>query len=123
MTTTSGTTGIRDPENPDVWLVWPWPVEAGFCEVVRHFLSSVWPLFGDTNPVRRLAYCEGYQAALLAATTDKLSGPGTWEWRDELLSCVARSVTTYRAQVQAGRAGPDGRQPSQLAPHTRIAWP
>ena len=100
-TTTNATTGIRDPENPDRWLVWPWPAEAGFCEVVRHFLASVWPLFRDTNPARQLAYYEGYQAALLAASTDDLHGPGAMEWRDELLSCVARCVTTHREQVQA----------------------
>ncbi|HEX3649538.1 MAG TPA: hypothetical protein VHV49_14015 [Pseudonocardiaceae bacterium] len=102
MTTTT-TTGIRDPEKPNVWLVWPWPVEAGFCKIVRHFLTCLWPLFGDTNPARQLAYYEGYQAALLAATTDDLRGPGALEWREELLACVARCVTTHRAQVQAGR--------------------
>lgn len=100
MTTTNHTTGIRDPRKPDIWLVRPWPIDAGFCQVVRHFLTSFWPLFGDSNPVRQLAYYEGYQAALLAASTDDLRGPGAWEWRDELLSCVARCMTTYR--VQAG---------------------
>lgn len=100
MTTTSTTTGIRDPENPDVWLVVPWPVDAGFGEVVRHFLTSFWLLFGDTDPVRQLAYYEGYQAALLAAGTTGLHGPGALEWRDDLLTCVVRCIATYREQVR-----------------------
>ena len=103
MTTTSTTTGIRDPENPDHWLVWPWPDEAGFCEVVRHFLNACWPLLGDSDPARQLAYYEGYQAALLAASTEYLHGPGAWEWRDGLLAAVARCIARYRAQVQAGQ--------------------
>jgi hypothetical protein len=102
VTTTTATTGIRDPKNPSVWLVWPWPVDAGFGDVVRHFLTYFWPLSGDSDPARQLAYYEGYQAALLAAPTDGVRGPGALEWRDELLACVARCVTTYRAQVQAG---------------------
>ncbi|HEX3648969.1 MAG TPA: hypothetical protein VHV49_11110 [Pseudonocardiaceae bacterium] len=97
--TTCTTTGIREPRAPGAWLVPPWPAEAGFCAVVRHFLTSLWPLFGDSDPARQLAYYEGYQAALLAAPTGDLRGPGASEWRDELLAWVSRCVTTYREQV------------------------
>jgi hypothetical protein len=90
------TTGIDAPDRSPVG---PWPADAGFCAVVRHFLTSCWPLFGDDDPARQLAYYEGYQAALLAAPADDLRGPGASEWRDELLASVARCVTTYREQA------------------------
>jgi hypothetical protein len=100
---TNAPTGILDPEHPDRWLVPPWPVAARFGEVVRHFLTSCWPLFGDSHPERHRAYFVGYQAALLAAPTDNLHGPGALEWRDELLSCVARCVSAHQEQVAAAR--------------------
>lgn len=102
MRITDHTSGIRDPENADVWLVRPWPVDAGFCAVVRHFLTAyVWPLRGDQNTARQLAYFEGYQAALLAASTDELRDQAGLRWRDELLGCVGDCVAQYRQEVAA----------------------
>lgn len=98
MIAPTAVTGIRDPDDPDRWLVLPWPVEAGFCEVVRHFLPAHVRLLGDKNTARQLAYFEGYQAALLAASTDDLQHPTAWEWRDDLLRCTARCVAIYQGK-------------------------
>jgi hypothetical protein len=93
-------TGILDPVRPDRWLVPPWPVDAGFGEVVQHFLTSfIWPLSNDSHPARQRAYFVGYQAALLAAPTDDLHRPGALEWRDELLRCVASCVNGQQEQT------------------------
>lgn len=94
MTTLSRTcTGILDPDDHGRWLVRPWPVDATFGEVVRHFLPAyLYQLQGDTNTARQLAYFEGYQAALTAASTHQLSEPAGWQWRAGLLGSVGRCV-------------------------------
>lgn len=100
MIDTNAPTGILDPVRPDRWLVPPWPVDAGFGAVVRHFLMSFpWPLSDDSHPARHQAYFADYQAALLAAPTDDLHGPGALERRDELLRCVARCVNGHQEQA------------------------
>jgi hypothetical protein len=90
--------GIRDPDDPDRWLVPPWPIDAGFCEMVRHFLPAHVRLLGDTRVARQVAYFEGYQAALLAAPTDDLRHPTARKGRDELLGSIAQGTATYRAK-------------------------
>jgi hypothetical protein len=98
-------TGIVDPDDPGRWLVCPWPVRATFCEVADHFLmTSVRRDFSETSVARRLAYYEGYQAALRAAPTDDLVHSIAWEWRDELLTCIDGRVAHYRA-VHAAAGG------------------
>jgi hypothetical protein len=66
--------------------------------VVRHFLPAHVGLLGDKRTARQVAFFEGYQAALLAASTDDLCHPTAWGWRDELLGWIARCVAIYRAE-------------------------
>jgi hypothetical protein len=66
--------------------------------VVRHFLPAHVGLLGDKRTARQVAFFEGYQAALLAASTDDLRHPTAWAWRDELLGGIARCVASYRAK-------------------------
>lgn len=82
--------GIRDPERPERWLVRPWPVDAGYRAVVGHFLVAYFHV--DYGASRQLAYFRGYQAALAAAPTDELTCRMDWQWRDELIHCVAQCV-------------------------------
>jgi hypothetical protein len=104
-------TGIRDPGDLGRWLVVPWPVTAGFCEVVRHFLPAHAGLLGDKRTDRQVAFFEGYQAALLAASTDDLRHPTAWHWRDELLGCLAECVAIYRVKQAEQRAADVRRLP------------
>jgi hypothetical protein len=109
-TASAASTGIPDPDDPDHWLVRPWPVRAGFHEVVHHFLMAYTWRLDSADTVRRLAYFEGYLAALKAAPTAKLTYPADWRWRDELLSCVGDCVTQFRdkgtAQGHQAKATP-----------------
>lgn len=87
------TTGVRNPERPEWWLVRPWPPGAGFCAVVRHFLTAYFHI--DRGVAHQLAYFRGYQAALAAAPTDELTLPGDRQWHDELVSCIADCVAVF----------------------------
>ena len=40
----------------------------------------------DTT-IHQLVYWDGYQAALKKASTDELTGPGAWQWYDDLMRC------------------------------------
>jgi hypothetical protein len=103
VTTMNNTsTGILDPDDPGRWLVCPWPARATFCEVVDYFMmAGLWRGFSDVSVASRLAYYEGYQAALRAAPTDDLVHSVAWEWRDELLTCIDGRVAHYRAEHAA----------------------
>ncbi|MGH7867186.1 MAG: hypothetical protein ACREP9_06025 [Candidatus Dormibacteraceae bacterium] len=103
--TTNPITGIPDPDGSGRWLVRPWPREASFCEITRHFLTAyIWRLQNDTNVARQLAYFQGYHTALQAAPTHELKHDCDWQWRNDLQNCVARCVASYQgkyvAQVQ-----------------------
>ncbi|MBB5158126.1 hypothetical protein [Saccharopolyspora phatthalungensis] len=92
-------TGIPDPGDPGRWLVRPWPANASFCEVVRHFLNAyVWRLLQDTDVRRQLDYFSGYRAALENAPTYELTCAADWQWREELLAVVGRCVDLFEAQ-------------------------
>lgn len=98
------TTGIANPDKPGHWLVPPWPTKASFSDVVRHFLRFY--LWRDTNTAHLLAYFEGYQAALEAAPTDKLTNPSDRRWHEDLLDCIGRCVRQFqeeRAAVSGAR--------------------
>lgn len=96
------TPGIPDPLDPTLWLVRPWPVDAGFCHVVRHFLTIyVGRLQGERSTARQLAYWEGYQQALKTAPTDELTGPGAGHWHDDMVRCVDDCVATFREKARA----------------------
>lgn len=97
------TTGIPHPDGPGYWLVPPWATDATFGDVVRHFLRfRVWD---DTNTAHLLAYYEGYDAAIDAATTDESRCPGRERWRQDLRDSVNRCAISYREkfEVEIGR--------------------
>jgi hypothetical protein len=95
-------TGIADPDRPDLWLVCPWPAQASFCEVVRHFLMAyVYGLQGEQSVARQLAYFEGYDMALKAASTRDLTHEVAWQWRDELMGCVGDCVAIFQEKAAA----------------------
>lgn len=120
------TAGLRDPDDPTTWLVRPWPVNATFCEVVRHFMTAfLHRLQTKPSTAALLAYYETYQTALQEASTAELTYPVAWQWRDEMLDCVGRCVAQFRAQSaerkpdpapdrvrQVGRRGNDCAQPT-----------
>jgi hypothetical protein len=96
------TPGIPDPEDPSRWLVWPWRLGAGFCDVVRHFLTVyVGSLQGDRNTARQLAYWEGYQTALTAASTDELTHAAALHWHADMVRCVGDCVAVFREKAEA----------------------
>src|SRR5258708_6085699 len=96
------TSGILDPDRPALWLVWPWPVGASFCDVVRHFLTTyVGGLQSDRSVARQLAYFEGYAAALAVASTHELTYAADLRWHDELVACVADCVAVFREKQSA----------------------
>lgn len=93
------TTGIPHPDKPGQWLVPPWPTNASFCDVVRHFLRH--HLWRDTNTAHLLAFFEGYQAALDGAPIDELRYAGHWRWFEDMRDCVDRCASFYREQHTA----------------------
>jgi len=96
------TTGIPDPDRPALCLVYPWPVDATFGEVVHHFLMTyVLGLQSDSSVARQLAYFQGYQAALAVASTHELTGAAAWQWHDELLECIAAGVAVFQERAVA----------------------
>jgi hypothetical protein len=96
------TPGIPDPDRPSLLLVRPWPIDAGFCDVVRHFRTTyVSGLQGERSVARQLAYFEGYQAALAKASTHELTGAAAWQWHDELSACISECVATCTAMLAA----------------------
>lgn len=96
--------GVPDPHDPSRWLVRPWPTSATFCEVVRHFLNAyMWRLQGHASTAQLLAYFKSYQAALHAASTEEPTCVTAWQWRDELLTCIANCIVQYQDQ-NAGQA-------------------
>lgn len=100
------TAGIPDPLDPARWLVRPWPANASFGGVVRHFLTVyVGRLQGEHRTARQLAYWEGYQAALKEAPTDELTGPGARHWHDDMVRCVDDCVAVFREKARAERLG------------------
>ncbi len=96
------TRGIPDPDHPGRWLVWPWPVQASFCDVVRHFLRAYVPgLLAERGVARQLAYFEGYAAALAVAPTHELTYAADWQWHDELAGCIGDCVAIFRERAAA----------------------
>jgi hypothetical protein len=93
MATGKAATGIIDPDDPSRWLVPPWPVQACFGEVVRHFLMAyMWRLQDNTDVRRQLAYFEGYRAALKAAPMPEVAYPIDKQWQGELLACIGECI-------------------------------
>ncbi len=96
------TTGIRDPENPEQWLVSPWPAQAGFCDVVQHFQwASLMRLPNNSSTVRHLAFNEGFQAALAVAPTNEFEYQAQWNWRGYMMDSVDRCAALFREKYVA----------------------
>ena len=93
------TTGIANPDKPGHWLVPPWPTDATFSDVVRHFLR--YTLWRNKNTAHLLAYFEGYQAALHSAPTDELPYAFYRHWCADMRDCVSRCVRIYRERRAA----------------------
>jgi hypothetical protein len=92
--------GVRDPEDPDRWLVAPWPADTSFGDVLHHFhRASLARLPTDGSIARLLAFHEGLRAALAAAPTE-----ADQDQRDRcgyLLDCADLSVTLFQDQYLA----------------------
>ncbi len=97
------TTGIAHPDEPDRWLVPPWPAAASFSEVVRHFLR--FHPWGTTNTTHLLTYFEGYEAALNAVPPDKIAHEFHQRWCDDMSSCIRRCAHLYREKRAAEKGG------------------
>jgi hypothetical protein len=86
-------TGVRDPEDPDRWLVQPWPAHASFDHVAQHFQEAS---VTHHSIVCLLAFHEGLRAALAAAPTEELTAQAHGE-RGYKLGCAELGVTFFRA--------------------------
>lgn len=82
-------TGIPHPDLPGNWLVSPWPRDASFTDVVRHFLRS--EPWDRTNSAHLSAYYLGYRAALAAVPGDEPLDAWSLSMRD----CVDRCAAFY----------------------------
>lgn len=103
MVTPELTLGVDDPLDPNWRLVGPWPVDASFNDVVRHFTRVyLGRLQGERNTTRQLAYWEAYQDALKVAPTDGLTGAGAWHWHDDMVRCVDDCVAVFREKARNG---------------------
>ena len=94
------TTGIRYPDKPRYWLVPPWPADASFSDVVRHFLNHHL-LWRKPNTAYLLAYFEGYEAALEAAPPDEPANAFHRRWCADMRTSVARCARLYREELTA----------------------
>jgi hypothetical protein len=90
------TNGIPSRTNPGRWLVPPWPTGASVCTVVEHFLRFRPHI--DTSTADRVAYYEGYAAALDDASTHELTDSCSWRWYQDLRDSIARCVTSSAGQ-------------------------
>ncbi len=77
-------TGVRDPENPDRWLVAPWPADASFGDVVQHF-----------DRASATQFHAGTSAACLLAS-GAFTDQADWDRRGYLLNCAELGVTIFR---------------------------
>ena len=115
------TGGISDPGKPDLWLVPPWPVDAGFGEVVRHFMR--FHLWGDHDTAHWLAFYEGYAAGLDAAPTHDLTDALALRWADDMRDCVDRCVVAFRKKLPRALEHDSGQTPEDVLRVTRTNRP
>src|SRR5436189_5168 len=76
-------TGIPNPDRPGHWLVPPWPHDAGFSDIVAHFLRFT-PC-DDLSPAGLLTYFEGYQSVLESPGDQRRRHPHLAEQPDQRL--------------------------------------
>lgn len=96
------TPGLRNPDKRDLWLVPPWPRNASYCTVVRHFLR--WQPWNTRSARIMLVYFRAYQAALELAPAHALSDPAGLAWRAEMRSCIGWCISVYEAPRQLREA-------------------
>jgi len=70
-------------------------------DVVQHFLRFAPKR--DASPTDLLAYCEGYQAAIAAASTHELTYPAQWRWFNGLRDSIDRCVTIFQEECRTER--------------------
>ena len=104
------TAGVRDPDDPTKWLVFPWPVDATFSEVVEHFhyqsVCTMWTLTSQPTPEQVATYYLALDAALDVASTPRLLANVDDHWIADMRTAVARCVEQYagvRTPCQPGR--------------------
>ena len=96
-------TGVRDPENPDRWLVAPWPVDASFGDVVQHFdQASTTQFHAGAGTACLLAFHEGLRAALAASPTGEFTDQADRDRRGYLLNFADLGVMTALRKVPQG---------------------
>jgi hypothetical protein len=90
--------GVRDPEDPDQWLVAPWPADASLWDVVQHFQQVSCTQFdAGTSNARLLAFHEGLYAALTAAPpTEEFANQTELDRRSYVLSCANLGVRVFQ---------------------------
>lgn len=64
-------------------------------------MAYVGGLRSERDVARELAYFEGYQAALAAASTQALTGAAAWHWHDDMVRCVDDCVGIFREKAAA----------------------
>jgi hypothetical protein len=99
--------GVRDPEEPDRWLVAPWPANASLWDVAQHFQQVTSTQFGtDTSNARLLAFHEGLYAALESAPTDEFADQTELDRRSYVLSCADLGVRVFQGLTTAHARDP-----------------
>jgi hypothetical protein len=93
----SNTTGIPKPDEPGRWLVPPWPANASFDQIVRHFLNRTPSSLDNTR--HQLAYWDGYRIALASAPTDRLRRDGHAWWITDMRKAVDTCAQVYREKL------------------------
>jgi hypothetical protein len=89
--------GVRDPEDPDRWLVAPWPADASVGAVLQHFHQVSSTQFdAATSNARLLAFHEGLYAALESAPTGEFTDQTDEDRRSYILSCADLAVRIFR---------------------------
>jgi hypothetical protein len=95
-------TGVRDPQDPDRWLVEPWPPDTNVGDVLEHFQrASLARLPADGSIDRLLAFHQGLRAALEAAPAEDVTDEDRLDWCEGLLEVADLSVTLFQEQYIA----------------------
>jgi len=90
-------TGVRDPEDPDQWLVAPWPADASFGDVMEHFhQASLARRTKDDSTARLLAFHKGLREALVAAPTDEDADQADRDWGNQVMDVAERAVEIFQ---------------------------
>jgi hypothetical protein len=111
--TTAFAPGIRNPERPGGWLVWPWPKGSDVATIVGHCLRR-WPQASDSD-AHHLAFYRG-----LLSAVDNGAAAGRClrldeRWLANFRTSLTDSVTMYEARLIAEASSTPGRRPAGTA--------